>query len=408
MRIGDATVIDPRGLDALIRILGALGYDTMGPVVKDGAIMPGPVGGIADLPVGYRDEQAPGSYELRRGDDEAVFSWAVGPGSWKAEMFPPTQELWRAKVDGDGVSFTQPEGPSDPLAVVGARPCELAAMAVQDRVLRNNEVADPRYAARRDGAFLVVAECGVPAATCFCTSMGTGPGVEEGFDLALSELGQGDRRHFVVRVGTDRGAEVLSLLATSAATSEDLAARSQMLSRSAESMERHMDTEGLPALLARNLEHPQWDDVAERCLACGNCTLVCPTCFCANVWDSTDLDGSIVRGRSWASCFELAHSYLYSGPVRVTRRSLYRQWMTHKLSTWWDQFGTSGCVGCGRCITWCPVGIDITAEATAIRASDGAGREAASAAKVATTPAAAAGKVAEKPKASSSKRSADA
>lgn len=169
-----------------------------------------------------------------------------------------------------------------------------------------------------------------------------------------------------------------------------------------------MDTEGLPALLARNLEHPQWDDVAERCLACGNCTLVCPTCFCANVWDSTDLDGSIVRGRSWASCFELAHSYLYSGPVRVTRRSLYRQWMTHKLSTWWDQFGTSGCVGCGRCITWCPVGIDITAEATAIRASDGAGREAASAAKVATTPAAAAGKVAEKPKASSSKRSADA
>jgi len=405
MRIGDAAVIDPRGLDALIRILGALGYDTMGPVVKDGAIMPGPVGGVADLPVGYRDEQAPGSYRLRRGDDEAVFSWAVGPGSWKAEMFPPTQELWRATLDGDEVTFSQPPGPSDPLAVIGARPCELAALAVQDRVLRNNEVTDPRYAARRDGAFLVVAECGVPAATCFCTSMDTGPGAEEGFDLALSELGQGDRRHFVVRVGTERGAEVLSLLATSSATAEDLAARDQMLSRSAQSMERHMDTEGLPAMLARNLEHPRWDDVAERCLACGNCTLVCPTCFCSTVWDSTDLDGNIVRGRSWASCFELAHSYLYSGPVRVSRRSLYRQWMTHKLSTWWDQFGTSGCVGCGRCIAWCPVGIDITEEAAVIRASDGTGREAPGVEAKGTKPPP---DKPEKVKASPSKRSADA
>jgi ferredoxin len=374
MRIGDAAAIDSRGLDALIRILGALGYDTVGPVVRDGAIVPGPVAGVADLPVGYRDEQAPGRYQLKRVEDDALFAWAVGPGSWKAELFPSTQELWRAKVDGDQVSFTKPASPAAPMAVIGARPCELAALGVLDRVLRNGEVADPRYVARRDGAFLVVAECGVPAATCFCASMGTGPGTEEGFDLALSEVGDADRRRFVVRVGTERGAEVLSLLATTAATQEDLAARREMLARAAHAMERHMDVEGLPALLARNLEHPRWDDVAERCLACGNCTLVCPTCFCSAIWDSTDLDGNVVRSRSWASCFELAHSYLYSGPVRVSRRSLYRQWMTHKLSTWWDQFGTSGCVGCGRCITWCPVGIDITAEAAAIRSSDGVGR----------------------------------
>ena len=374
MRTGDAATIDSRGLDALIRILGALGYDTTGPVVRDGAISPGPVSGVADLPVGYRDEQAPGHYRLRRGDDEAVFSWAVGPGSWKAELFPPTQELWRASVDGDEVIFTQPESPAAPMAVIGARPCELAALAVLDRVMRNNEVADPRYVARRDGTFVVVAECGVPADTCFCSSMATGPGAEGGFDLALAELGDDGSRHFVVRVGSERGAEVLSLLATSSATPEDLEDRSEMLAHAASAMRRHMDTDGLPALLARNLEHPRWDEVAERCLACGNCTLVCPTCFCSTIWDSTDLDGTIVRGRSWASCFELAHSYLYSGPVRVSRRSLYRQWMTHKLSTWWDQFGTSGCVGCGRCIVWCPVGIDITEEAAAIGASDGAGR----------------------------------
>jgi ferredoxin len=403
MRIGDAAVIDPRGLDALIRILGALGYDTMGPVVRDGAIMPGPVSGVADLPVGYRDEQAPGHYRLRQTEDEAVFSWAVGPGSWKAELFPPTQELWRARVDGEEVAFTQPENPVAPMAVIGARPCELAALAVLDRVMRNNEVADPRYAARRDGAFVVVAECGVPAATCFCTSMGTGPGAEGGFDLALSELGEGDRRHFVVRVGTERGAEVLSLLATATATAENLEERDRMLTKAADAMQRHMDTDGLPGMLARNLEHPRWDEVAERCLACGNCTLVCPTCFCSTVYDTTDLDGTIIRERSWASCFELAHSYLYSGPVRVSRRSLYRQWMTHKLSTWWDQFGTSGCVGCGRCIAWCPVGIDITEEATAIRASDGVGRQPPVAHEETPTVRAPATRV----KVSSSKRSAD-
>ena len=213
MRIGDAAVIDSAGLDALIRLLGALGYDTMGPVVRDGAIVPGKVVGVADLPVGYRDEQGPGRYRVNRSDDDAVFSWAVGPGSWKGELFPSSQELWRAKVNGDEVTFTEPTMPTEPMAVIGARPCELAALDVLDRVLRHGDVADPRYAARRDGAFIVAAECGVPADTCFCTSMGTGPGAENGFDLALSEIGDGESRRFVARVGTDRGAEVLSLLA---------------------------------------------------------------------------------------------------------------------------------------------------------------------------------------------------
>ena len=109
-------------------------------------------------------------------------------------------------------------------------------------------------------------------------------------------------------------------------------------------------------------------------MACGNCTLVCPTCFCATVQDTTDVSGTVERDREWASCFDVEHSYLHGGSVRETTRARYRQWMTHKLSTWWDQFGTSGCVGCGRCVTWCPVGIDITEEAAAIRASDGATR----------------------------------
>ena len=365
-------MIDPRGLDELIRLLGDLGYETKGPVVRDGAIMPGAVRGVEDLPAGYQDEQAPGHYRLRRGEGDSLFAWAVGPGSWKAEMFSPTEELWRAMVHGDDVSITEPESPVAPLAIIGARPCELAAMAVLDRVLADSAVPDPHYVARREGAFVVAAECGHPAATCFCTSMGTGPGVESGFDLALSELNDAGGHRFVLRVGTERGADVLARLSVAAATVDDLAARNQMVSRAAGAVHRQLANEGLPALLARNQEHPRWDEVAERCLACGNCTLVCPTCFCSDVRDTSDLSGEVRRGRVWASCFDLDHSYLHGGSVRTSVSSRYRQWLTHKLSTWWDQFGTSGCIGCGRCIAWCPVGIDITEEAAAIRETDGA------------------------------------
>ncbi|MBF0393567.1 MAG: 4Fe-4S dicluster domain-containing protein, partial [Alphaproteobacteria bacterium] len=121
----------------------------------------------------------------------------------------------------------------------------------------------------------------------------------------------------------------------------------------------------------RNREHPRWDEVAKRCLTCGNCTMVCPTCFCTTVDDVTDLGGTRTeRVRSWDSCFTLDFSYIHGGSVRNEGSSRYRQWITHKLSSWHDQFGSSGCVGCGRCITWCPVGIDITEEVGAIRASE--------------------------------------
>ena len=139
----------------------------------------------------------------------------------------------------------------------------------------------------------------------------------------------------------------------------------------AERMGRSLDPTDLRGLLARNLEHPRWDDVATRCLSCTNCTLVCPTCFCSSVEDVTDLAGEgAERNRVWDSCFSVDHSYIHGGSIRPSGRSRYRQWLTHKFGTWHDQFGTSGCVGCGRCITWCPVAIDVTEELAAIRADE--------------------------------------
>ncbi|MGD0085273.1 MAG: hypothetical protein ABSD78_19100, partial [Acidimicrobiales bacterium] len=254
MPIGDVAVIDTDGLEAMIALLAELGYETKGPVVRNGAIVPGPVTGVADLPAGYHHEQAPGHYRLERGDDDALFAWGVGPGSWEAEVFPPTQDLSCARVDGDGMTFTQPEAPAAPLAIIGARPCELAALKVLDGVLMDCAIPDPRYVARRDGAFTVAAECGNPAATCICASMGTGPGADGGYDLALSELDDADGHRFVVRTGTERGAEVLAHVPTVPATDSDLEGRSQMLSSAAGAMGHRLETEGLPALLVRN-EH---------------------------------------------------------------------------------------------------------------------------------------------------------
>ena len=138
-------------------------------------------------------------------------------------------------------------------------------------------------------------------------------------------------------------------------------------------MTRSVASGDLRDLLARNLEHPRWEEVAERCLTCGNCTMVCPTCFCTSVEDVSDLaGGEAERVRVWESCFSVEHSFLHGGSVRRSGRSRYRQWLTHKFGTWHDQFDSSGCVGCGRCIAWCPVGIDVTEELAAIRETDGA------------------------------------
>jgi ferredoxin len=371
----DTSVIEPEALEGLLSALARRGYRVVGPTVRDGAIVYEDLDSAGDLPIGWTDRQEPGSYRLERRDDEARFGYAVGPHSWKQFLLPPRVRLWRAQRTDDGFTVDEEPPPEQPLALIGVRACELHGIAIQDRVLIRGRFTDRDYAARRDGAFVVAVNCFEPGGTCFCVSMGTGPKVERGYDLAVTEILDGGHR-FLVEVGTERGGEVLAELPRRPAAEGDVAAASAAVAGAAERMGRTVDTTDIRDLLARNLEHDRWDEVASRCLTCGNCTLVCPTCFCTTVEDATDLTGDATeRTRSWDSCFSLDHSYIHGGSIRPSGRSRYRQWLTHKFGTWWDQFDTSGCVGCGRCITWCPVGIDVTEELTAIRATDG-GRDA--------------------------------
>ena len=368
----EARILGPDGLAALVEALVGAGYRVVGPTVRDGAIVLDEIASADDLPHGWTAEQEAATYRLERRGDDQVFGWAVGPHSWKQELFPPRARLWRASAHGNGgvPAIEEEPPPAKPLALLGARSCDLHAIAVQDRVFLGGEYVERDYAQRREGAFVVAVSCGVPGGTCFCTSMGTGPRADEGFDLALTEIVR-DGHRFLVEVGSERGREILALLPTREATAEDRAAALAVTDEAARRMGRALDTRDLPGLLASNREHPRWDDVAERCLTCGNCVLVCPTCFCSSVEDVTDLtDGSSERWRTWDTCFSVDHSYIHGGSVRRSSRARYRQWLTHKFGTWFDQFGTSGCVGCGRCITWCPVGIDVTEELGAIRAAD--------------------------------------
>lgn len=349
----------------------------IGPTVVGGAIVYDEIDTVRDLPAGVTDEQDGGHYRLRDRDDAALFGYAVGPHSWKRFLFPPRTVLWRAER-GDGVFRVVEEATTDPPrhAFLGVRACELSAMAIQDRIFLDCEEPDRTYSRGRESAFLVAVNCGTPAGTCFCASMDTGPRVSGGEDLVLTELLDEGRHEFLVEAGSDAGSDVLSELSGRAAEASDHDAVDAVVEAAASAMGRALDTDDIADLLANNLEHPRWDDVAQRCLACANCTLVCPTCFCSAVEDTTDVTGTeATRERRWDSCFTMDFSYIHGGTVRSTTRARFRQWMTHKLGTWIEQFGSSGCVGCGRCITWCPVGIDITEEAAAIRAEPVSGSD---------------------------------
>jgi sulfhydrogenase subunit beta (sulfur reductase) len=343
------------------------------PTVRDGAVVLAEIGSPAELPRGVGDEQAPGHYRLRERGDQAWFGYAAPANSWKSFLHPAVVREVAVTRDAAGdleVAGAVTDAPRH--AFLGVRGCELAAIAVQDRVLRDGHVADPVYTARRDGLLIVAVSCGEPSGLCFCASMGTGPRPRAGYDLLLTEILDGDGGHrFLAEAGSDRGTELLDALRAGQADADDLAAAAAVTARAESRMGRTLDPLAARDVLRRNREHPQWDAVAARCLACGNCTLACPTCFCTDVVDGDDVSGTRAhRERRWASCFSADFSYIHGGSVRTSTSSRYRQWLTHKLSTWWDQFDSSGCVGCGRCIAWCPAGIDLVAEVAAIAATE--------------------------------------
>ncbi len=363
LAIGSVVSIPKTELDALLAGLRQNGYQTVGPRLKDEGLVYAGIESLADLPRGVISEQAAGKFRLVQTGQERYFDIIPGGQSWKQFLFPPRLTLFTAHKDGRW--RIAPDGePAPRYALIGVRACELAAIEIQDRAFMREDYADPIYRARRRNLFIVAVNCLRPAGTCFCASLGNGPRAGRGYDLCLTELDD----VFLVEIGSELGRSLMTELACEPASAYLQNAANQGLEQAAKQMGRRLDTSDLPQLLTGNLEAERWEQVGKRCLSCANCTLVCPTCFCWDATDHTDLLGKVTRReRVWDSCFNPAFSYFAGGNTRPAIRSRYRQWLTHKLGAWKEQYGTLGCVGCGRCITWCPAGIDLTEEIAALR-----------------------------------------
>jgi ferredoxin len=358
------TVVMPKPqLDNLLTRLQEAGYQTIGPKVRDHALQYLPLGSMSELPLGYTSEENAGQYRLVYSGHTRYFDITPGPHTWKQYLFPPRESLLDFQKNGDWRGDIT-SNPVPRYAFIGVRGCEIAAINVQDRVFLRDDFADPLYRERRQNLFLLSVSCMNPGGTCFCVSMNTGPRAASGFDINLTEL----EDVFLLDLGSELGCQMLEGLEVQPASAFLQQSAQKGLDRAAKRMGRTLDTGDLPDLLLRNTEHPHWTAVAKRCLSCATCTLVCPTCFCWDVQEHPNLSGNTTsRERVWDSCFNPGYSYQAGGNTRPTVRSRYRQWLTHKLGTWKLQFDVLGCVGCGRCITWCPVGIDITEEIETLR-----------------------------------------
>jgi len=361
-------VIERKSMNILFDILREKGYKIVGPTIKEQVIVYEELESVDEMPIGWTDEQEAAEYRLKKRIDKALFGYVVGPHSWKKYLFPPRLKLMKIERNGRSFKIYENNENTEKYAFIGVRGCELSAIFIQDKVFMDGEYADPHYKKVRENILIIAVNCTEPKGTCFCTSMNTGPRVKNKYDLALTEIIE-DKKHIItIESGSENGEKIMEKLSAKEADKNTADAVDKMMKSASRKMGRKMDTSDIKELLYNNLEHPDWDDLAKRCLTCANCTMVCPTCFCAAVEDVTDLTGrNAERWRSWDSCFNLDYSKVAGGNFRTSNRARYRQWMTHKLASWIDQFGTSGCVGCGRCITWCPVGIDITKEVQAIR-----------------------------------------
>jgi ferredoxin len=344
-------------------------HRVIGPKIENSSIILAEIE-FADIPYGYRDQQGKGSYRISKGSGSEIFSFSNSHDSFKRFLHPPSAEIFTFQKDRKGFQVRPSAYSERPIAFLGIRGCDIAALKLYDRIFLESPVRDKNYQRLRSGSMVIALNCIYPGDNCFCSSMGTGPEVKDGFDTALTELDDS----FLIEVKTVMGGKILEGLPLEEAESGDMKEKDSRIENCRRMIKKSIRAQELPSVICRNLEHPRWTEIAKRDLECGNCTQVCPTCFCNSSYEHIEVSSiskkryefSGVRIRTWDSCFSKNFARVHGGNFRPSRRARYRQWMSHKLAYTFEQFGLTGCVGCGRCITWCPAGIDITEELEAL------------------------------------------
>jgi sulfhydrogenase subunit beta (sulfur reductase) len=359
-----AITMQPAALQGILNSLKEAGYIIIAPQVRASAIVLDELTSLDALPWGWRDRQAAGSYTIARSGSGGLFQYTCGPHSWKRYLYPPQRRLFSVGFKDSDIQLERTDQPVPAYAFVGIRPCDLKAQALLDRVLAAPPYSDPYYRAVRRNLFIIAVNCLEPGGTCFCSAVGAGPRAETGYDIVLDEICDPDRHILIAEPGSRNGADLLATADCIPASAADTELVRNMSAAAARKMNAIGNLSHAAELFDTRFDHPHWQTLETRCLACGNCTLVCPTCFCHTITEAEYLeDGHAERHLAWDSCFNKAFSYIHGGSIRTGIASRYRQWLCHKLATWQQQFGTPGCVGCGRCRTWCPAGIDLVEEA---------------------------------------------
>lgn len=344
-------------------------YRVIGPKIKGRSIVFSEIE-FKDIPFGYKDHQGRGTYRLEKIDSNFLFTFSNGMDSLKRFLFPPKTEVFSFQINKKGFHIRPLKKNDSALAFFGVRACDLTALKLYDRIFLKGITRDSNYDGIRSNIFIVALNCGIPSNNCFCSSMDSGPEVRDYFDISLTEID----RFFLIEGGSQKGKEFIKGLTLEDASSEDLIKKRDIIDLCKRDIKKNFNSQDISSLIYRNFEHPRWQETAKRDLECGNCTQVCPTCFCNSTYDRISLSEikrypyiSGIRMRTWDSCFSRNFARVHGGNFRPSRRARYRHWVCHKMVYTKEQFGITGCVGCGRCITWCPAGIDITEEINALR-----------------------------------------
>lgn len=320
-------------LPKFIELLRNLGYEVFGPKQKEGVLV------------------------LDRVENGVELDLPLTMLPPKKLFFPPREILYSyERVEGRVVLQDPLESLSKPLAVIGIRPCDLNGLLILDRVFKG-EFKDPFYLERRERAFLACFHCREPAEYCFCDAMGAGPSIEKGYDLLATDLG--DRYFF--RSGSEAGERVLKDEVFKDALEEDRAQAQAELERLKSKLRSGLNIRGLAERIKTKFWSRFWDERTSKCVLCGACNLVCPTCYCFTVVDETDFTGEKgKRVRVWDPCHFKGFALIAGGlNFRGDRISRIKLRIYHKLCYSVEQRGTYDCVGCGRCIEYCPAHIDL-------------------------------------------------
>ncbi len=285
--------------------------------------------------------------------EEITLDFANTRNAPKSVFFPQTEQMYEFERKGNVFDLAGEEYDKKPRVLFAVRPCDARSFVILDKLFVNEDFVDPYYQAKRDSSLVFALGCNSPCTTCFCTSLDCGPFNQDGADVLMADLGE----KLLLEPITDKGRDAIAGLPD--ASKSDVKKKESLASEAVEKITSRIETEGLSEKLNDIFEHPVWKEIAERCIACGTCTYLCPTCHCFDIQDEVLREGGR-RVRNWDSCMFPAFTLHSSGHnPRTQQGQRWRQRLQHKFNYYPENFGPVACVGCGRCIANCPVNIDI-------------------------------------------------